>query len=75
MLECKTVLQVAKAVSKLTNTRVCKEDWIEYCKQIKKQGGTDTIDFFKFDEDGNEYDCSIVLGYTNGLYYVDIVDM
>lgn len=70
--EVKSVLQVAHRVAELTNTKVDKECWKEYCALIKKAGGSDTVNYVALNKNDEPYDVSVFLGYTNGYWYVGI---
>lgn len=48
--ECSNVPQVAHKIAELTNTKCDRLAWKEYCKNIKKYGGSDTIDYISFKE-------------------------
>lgn len=63
--ECRNVPQVAQKIAELTNTKRDKLVWKEYCKDIKKCGGSDTIDYISFDEQGIEKDVSIFIGWDS----------
>ena len=71
--ECKNVVQVAHKVADLTNTRLDRENWKEYCYEVKKDGSS-WFDYTAFDSDGNEFDVSIFLGYDQQSrhYFVSV---
>ena len=60
---CNNVTQVAYKVAELTNTKVEKDIWKNYCYTVKKEKSTDFIDYTAFDDNDIEYDVSIMLGY------------
>ena len=60
--ECENVVQVAHKVADLTNTRLDRQTWKEYCYEVKKDGSS-WFDYTAFDFKGNEFDVSIFLGY------------
>lgn len=61
--ECNNVPQVAQKIAELTNTKCDRLTWKEYCENIKKDGGSDTIDYIAFDENDIEKDVSVFVGY------------
>lgn len=63
--EIKNVSQVAHKIAELTNTKIDKECWKEYCSLIKNSGGSDTVDYIALDENDEPYDVSIFLGYSH----------
>ena len=71
--ECENVVQVAHKVADLTNTRLDRQTWKEYCYEVKKEGSS-WFDYTAFDYKGNEFDVSIFLGYDQQIrhYFVSI---
>lgn len=71
--ECENVVQVAHKVADLTNTRLDRQVWKEYCDEVKKDGSS-WFDYTAFDPGGNEFDVSIFLGYDQQSrhYFVSV---
>ena len=71
--ECENVVQVAHKVAYLTNTRIDRQTWKEYCDEVKKDGSS-WFDYTAFDSGGNEFDVSIFLGYDQQCrhYFVSV---
>ena len=71
--ECENVVQVAHKVADLTNTRLDRQTWKEYCYEVKKDGSS-WFDYTAFDYKGNEFDVSIFLGYDQQIrhYFVSV---
>lgn len=59
---CENVWQVASTIAWLTNTKTCKDDWKDYCYQVKKDG-TGTWDYVYHNNEDKEFDCSVSIGY------------
>ena len=70
--QVKNISQVAHKVAELTNTKVDKNCWKEYCALIKKSGSSDTVDYIALDKNDEEYDVSVFLGYVDGFWYVGV---
>ena len=62
--ECKNICQVAHKIAEMTNT-ILDKDFAKYiCNEIRKHKYiSDSFDYFAFNEMGDEYDCSIWIGY------------
>ena len=71
--ECGNVVQVAHKVADLTNTRLDRQTWKNYCYEVKKDGSS-WFDYTAFDFKGNEFDVSIFLGYDQQSrhYFVSV---
>lgn len=63
--ECMNIAQVKNTINKLTSTCSITDDWKSICYAVKKQGGSDSIDYVYFDSKNNELDCTVFIGYDN----------
>lgn len=60
--ECKNISQVKNTINKLTNIVSVNSDWKYICDTIKKEGGSDSIDYICI-IDNIEKDCIVNIGY------------
>lgn len=74
--ECNNVPQVKNKINELTKTNSVNEDWKEYCYEAKNQSGYATIDYMYFDDENENYDCYVNIGYDaksrQYLIYIEI---
>lgn len=74
--ECNSVPQVKNKINELTKTNSVNDDWKEYCYEAKNQSGYATIDYMYFDDENENYDCYVNIGYDaksrQYLIYIEI---
>lgn len=69
--QCANVWQVANAIAWFTNTKTTKDDWKERCYEVKETS-SGTWDYIYHNEQDEEFDCSVSIGYDDNTksYYV-----
>jgi hypothetical protein len=64
-LRCDSISAVASMVAWITNTKTTKEDWEEFCINIRKITGADSLDYVYHDEQDKEHDCTVTVWWVD----------